>query len=160
MTDASIEVTYEFPGILVVNHAHGGGDLGIDTDTGQGPGYRVVVYEGTWADGAALGVSLADFNLLTVSDPPAELIRGHPSYMGSALTQVRAQVIGEGFYFRLPVRQHEAEGRPCVLVTRGHVFGYWDDDGGACTAIVHRLPDGGGECSSLGCDPTLVRGRY
>ncbi len=68
--------------------------------------------------------------------------------LGSAIVEPNAAG-ADDLYVRLP-------GGACVLITRGHVFTYWCDDGGACTGIIHRLPNGGGECDSLGCDDDLL----
>ena len=68
--------------------------------------------------------------------------------LGSAIVEPNAAG-ADDLYVRLP-------GGACILITRGHVFTYWCDDGGACTGIIHRQPDGGGECDQIGCDDDLI----
>lgn len=141
--------TYEYPGYLVIHAPHDGGDVVIGSD---GDDWECVAYRAEWATnedsgepvglalvriGGALGGALSD-------DERAE----HAAALGFAIVEPNAAG-ADDLYVRLP-------GGACVLITRGHVFTYWCDDGGACTGIIHRLPNGGGECDGLGCDDDLI----
>lgn len=141
----TLTVTHEYPGILVISGANGGGDVAIDRD---GNDWRAVAYRGPWADEHDSGESV------DMATAPLSCSDGHShgcdecdayTLADATVGPFRDIVNPEQWYVRVP-------GGSCFLITVGHVFAYWTDDGGACSHIAHRLPDGGGECDALACD--------
>lgn len=143
MTDTT--TTYEYPGYLVIHSPHDGGDVVIGSD---GDEWECVAYRAEWEtnEGSGEPVGCATVNIGGGEQDDEHLVRA--AALGSAIVEPLAAG-AEDLYVRLP-------GGACVLITRGHVFTYWCDDGGACTGIIHRLPNGGGECDALGCLASLV----
>jgi len=137
--------TYEYPGYLVIHAPHDGGDVVIGED---GDEWECVAYRAEWVtnedSGEPVGRALVRIGGEEDDDEDVE----HAAALGSAIVEPFGADVGDVFV-RLP-------GGACVLITRGHVFTYWCDDGGACTGIIHRLPNGGGECDKIGCDDDLI----
>ena len=151
MTTTTPTTTYEYPGYLVIHAPHDGGDVVIGED---GDDWECVAYRAEWATNEDSGepVGRALMRIGYSEDADGNVTRNDelcdPKGAGSAIVESNAAG-ADDVYVRLP-------GGSCVLITRGHVFAYWCDDGGACTGIIHRLPDGGGECDDLGCDESLI----
>ena len=134
--------TYEYPGYLVIHAPHDGGDVVIGSD---GDEWECVAYRAEWVTNEDSGEPVGR---ATVKIGGGEQAEERANALGSAIVEPNAAG-ADDLYVRLP-------GGACVLITRGHVFTYWCDDGGACTGIVHRLPDGGGECDQIGCNDDLI----
>jgi len=134
--------TYEYPGYLVIHAPHDGGDVVIGED---GDEWECVAYRAEWVTNEDSGEPVGR---AMVSIGGGEERTERAAALGSAIVEPNAAG-ADDLYVRLP-------GDACVLITRGHVFTYWCDDGGACTGIIHRLPDGGGECDKIGCDDDLI----
>jgi len=145
MTTTTTTTTYEYPGYLVIHSPHDGGDVVIGVD---GDDWECVAYRAEWGtsegSGETVGRALVRIGGGECDDERDE----HAAALGSATVEPN-EAGSADVYSRLP-------GGACVLITRGHVFTYWFDDGGACTGIIHRLPDGGGECDDIGCDEGLI----
>ena len=134
--------TYEYPGYLVLHAPHDGGDVVIGSD---GDEWECVAYRAEWVTNEDSG---EDVGRATVNIGGGEERDERANALGSAIVEPNAAG-ADDLYVRLP-------GGACILITRGHVFTYWCDDGGACTGIIHRLPNGGGECDQIGCDDDLI----
>ena len=145
MTTTTPTTTYEYPGYLVIHAPHDGGDVVIGED---GDDWECVAYRAEWVTNEDSGEPVGRASVLIGGGEEDDERDDFANALGSAIVEPN-QAGSADVYVRLP-------GGACVLITRGHVFTYWCDDGGACTGIIHRLPDGGGECDDIGCDEALI----
>lgn len=144
-------LTYEYPGILVLHHAHERGDIGIDDGFNAVPdwasrSFGVVTYDGAWGD-------TDDARGYTVIPVDREM---DDETERESLADSFAEIDATG-----DVAVHLPAG-VVLLVTRGHMFAYAAGaygDGGACVGITHRAPaDVEGECDALACPLADGRG--
>ena len=139
------------PGVTVLEFV--GFDIGIDAcddnPANDCPGVRVFVYRGDYYDGD--GYVHGAFTLHgTNGDGRDPMPERNPRMEGPFLHSLEAEPDSVSITFR--------NGAALLVTDDGHVFGYWTDDGDACTHIVHTQP-AAPDCDEYGCDPRLVTTR-